>query len=253
MREYTTRASTMSEAISYASDRLTDILARHQQIGWMRRTLAYEPEPNVFDQAADPKAALWRIFLGLAIKDYHLDISSLMDAVAPAVIQTEGKLKSSDKIRLPGWDAIIDGTKGPYRKLLSPDTTKIIDRTEKRWWKGIKEVRNIVTHREHNRIVFGNPEDGLLFQIYDQASVPKILLPQVLYKKGNNVVDFDLYSAFVIAEVVTLLNDLGITIAPKIQISQASFAQMSFRMVDKSVAQSIERLIQLSVLQYIIL
>ncbi len=238
-------ASALSDAISYASGRLSDVMARHQQIGWMRRTLAYEPKPNVFDQAADTQAALWRIFLGLAIKDYHLDISSLMDAVAPVVIQVDNKRKSGDKIHPPGWNALLPGTKGNYREQLSTDITNIIDRAEKRWWKVIKEIRNIVTHREHDRIVFGNPKDGLLFQVYDQKRTPKILLPQVLYQNAHNIVDFDLYSAWVIAEVITLLDDLGISISLKMQIPQAIFSHMSFRMVDKSVAQSIERLIQL--------
>ena len=109
----------------------------------------------------------------------------------------------------------------------------------------MKEVRDLVTHREHDRIIFGNSEDGLLFQIYDGRRSPTMLLPQVLYPKGHNVVDFDLYSAFVIAEMVMLFDDLGTTIAPKMQIPQESIARMSLRLVEKSVAQSIERLIQL--------
>lgn len=247
MRQYMTQVSKVAEAISYLSDRLTDVIARHQQISWMRHMLDYKAASGVFAQATDPKAALWRIFLGLAIKDFHLDISSLMDSVAPVVIQAEGKLKSGDKVRLPGWEAIVSRSKTgkSYREQLSPDVTNIVDKAE-RWWADIKEVRNLVTHRKHDRIVYGNPEDGLLFQIYDQVSGPKINIPQALYQKGLHVVDFDLYSAWVFAEMITLLDDLGFVIAPKMKIPPADFAQMSFRMVEKSLAQSIERLIQVA-------
>ncbi|MFC1921224.1 hypothetical protein ACFLYQ_05820 [Chloroflexota bacterium] len=246
MRKYLIHSSKLVEAITYASDRLTDILVRHQQIIWMRQALDYKAESDIIAQVSDSKAASWRMFLGLAIKDFHQDVSSLMDSLAPVIIQANGQLKSVDKVRLPGWEAITSRSRNGrnYRKQLSTNIAKIVDKAES-WWAGIREVRHLVTHRKHDMIVFGNPEDGLLFQIYDQARSPKILLPQVLYHKGYNVVDFDLYSAFVIAEVVMLLDDLGVAIAPMMQIPRTSYAQMSLRMVDKSLALSIERLIQL--------
>ncbi|MFC1978213.1 hypothetical protein ACFLWS_08165 [Chloroflexota bacterium] len=63
---------------------------------------------------------------------------------------------------------------------------------------------------------------------------------------SSNVVDFDLYSAFAIAEMVTLFDDLGIAVVSKMHASQEGIALMSLRPVEKSVAQSIERLIQLA-------
>ncbi len=132
IREYVARARTLSGAISYASDRLAEVMTRYQQIGWMRRALAYETTPDVFAQVTDPKAVSWRMFMGLAIKDFHLDISSLMDALAPVVIQTECKLDPKDKDRLPGWAAIESRSQGNYRKQLAPDITNIVDRTD-RW------------------------------------------------------------------------------------------------------------------------
>ncbi len=246
MREYITRAGTLSAAISYASHRLSEVMTRHQLIGWMRHALAYETQPDVFAQASDPKTMRWRIFMGLAIKDFHIDIASLMDALAPVVIQTESKLASKDNDILPGW-ADIDGRKkrSKHREQLPDELRDIVDST-KRWWPAIRTVRHLVTHRKHDRIIFGNSEDGLLFQVYDRSRSPSILLPQVLYQEGHNVVDFDLYSAFVIAEVVTLLDDLGTAIASKLRVSQTGIAQMSIRVVEKSVAQSIERLAQLT-------
>ena len=242
MTEFVTRAGTLSAAINYASHRLTEVMIRHRQIGWMRAMLAYETKTDVFEQVSDPKAVSWRLFMGIAVKDFHIDISSLMDALALVLIQTGSKPVSMDKDRLPGWSDVRN--KKSYRQQLAHDLLVIIDSTN-RWWPAVKEVRDLVTHREHDRIIFGNSEDGLLFQIYDGRRSPTMLLPQVLYPKGHNVVDFDLYSAFVIAEMVMLFDDLGTAIAPKMQIPQKGIARMSLRLVEKSVAQSIERLIQL--------
>jgi len=243
MQDYLARARAVSDAIIYASERLTEVFIRHRCIDWMRNELAYETNPDIFAQASDPKAQSWRLFMGLAIKDFHVDIGSLMDALAPVIIQAKGKLKSKDKSNLPGWADIQSGTKRSYREQLAVDLCAAVDSTD-RWWPGVKKVRDLLTHRKHDRIIFGNYEDGILFQVYDESRHPKIVLPQVLYGKGKNVVDFDLYSAFILAEVVTLLDELGKIIAPKLQISETGLAQRCLRVVDKSVGQSIERLIR---------
>jgi hypothetical protein len=243
MRQYVERIRVLSAAIVYASNRFTDILFRQQEIDWKKEVLAYIPKSDVFDQASDQKASSWRMFMGLAIKDFHVDISSLMDALAPIVIQVESKLKTKDVNSLPGWADIQKGTRRSYRKQLSNDICKIIDDTD-RWWPSVKKVRDLLTHRKHDRIIFGNSDDGLLFQIYDQTMHPSIKLPSVLYRKEKYVVDFDLYSAFVLAELVVLLDEIGNAIASKLGISKNSLAQMCQREVVKSVAKSIERLIQ---------
>jgi hypothetical protein len=243
LSQYVERIRVLSGAISYTSNRFTDILFRQQEIDWKKEVLAYVPKSDVFDQASDPKASSWRMFMGLSIKDFHVDIVSLMDALAPVLIQTESKLKPKDVNRLPGWATIQRGTKCSYRKELSHDLCKIIDGTD-RWWPSVKEVRNLLTHRKHDRIIFGNSEDGLLFQIYDQTMRPSIELPSVLYRKEKYVVDFDFYSAFIFAELIILFDEIGNAIASKLGITRNNLAQMCQREVVKSVAKSIERLIQ---------
>jgi len=245
MREYVIRIKELSEAIGYASDRFTDLLIRQQEIAWKKEALAYETKSDVFSQASDPKALVWQMYMGLAIKDFHVDVGSLMDALAPVVIQVESKLKSKDKRNLPGWADIQQGTNRSYRQQIPDDLRKVVDSTD-RWWPSVKKVRHLLTHRKHDRIIFGNSEDGFLFQIYDPSRRPAVVLPQVLYRKGKNVVDFDLYSGFVLVELVTLLDDLGNIIAPKLGIHINGISKMYQREVSKSIADSIERLIQMT-------
>ena len=244
MPHYHHRVKVLTEAMSYATERLTEVLVRLQAIEWMKDVLAYENNPDPFVQASDPRAIAWRLYLGLAIKDFHVDIGSLMDALAPVIIQAGGELKAKDRERLPGWAAIQKGTDRSYRQELPDGLLKIVDDTDTRWWTDVKNIRDRLTHRKHDNIIFGDSENGVLFQIYDGAHQPQIVLPLVLYRRGHNVVDFDLYSAFVLAEVLTLLDDLGTIIAPKVNISQSRVAEMSLRQVHNSVGQSIDRLIR---------
>ncbi|MDY6911339.1 MAG: hypothetical protein SVM79_03145 [Chloroflexota bacterium] len=233
------KAKSLSDAINYASHRLTDVLARLQEIEWKKEVLSYETNLNVSAMVSDP----WRMFMGLAVKDFHLDITSLIDSLAPVIIQADSELKNKDRIKFPSWADIQNNSKRSYRQQLSDTLRKIVDDTD-RWFINIKNIRDLLTHREHDRIIFGNSKNGILFQINDQSRSATILLPAVLYQEGYNVVDFDLYCAFILAEVVLLFDDLGKAIAPRVPISNNDIAKMSYRGVNKSVAQSIERLIQ---------
>jgi len=61
-----------------------------------------------------------------------------------------------------------------------------------------------------------------------------------MYAEGQNVVDFPLYSAFVLAELLTFLDDLGTQIAAHLKIGSMVG---SLRIGDfKSLASSLERL-----------
>ena len=57
LSQYVERIRVLSGAISYTSNRFTDILFRQQEIDWKKEGLAYVPKSDVFDQASDPKAS----------------------------------------------------------------------------------------------------------------------------------------------------------------------------------------------------
>jgi len=86
-----------------------------------------------------------------------------------------------------------------------------LDVSLKRWKPHVKRIRNFLVHREHIKAVYGRPEDGLLFQVYEKAKIdsPEIIQHALLYDKGNNVVVFKLYSALIISEVLWLLDEFS--------------------------------------------
>lgn len=112
------KAKSLSSSISYVSRRFTDLIMRLQEIEWKKEALFYDPTRDGFDVIEDPTAKRWRMFMSLAIKDFHVDIGSLMDALAPVVIQAAGALKKKDRTKLPGWADIQCGTPRSYRATL---------------------------------------------------------------------------------------------------------------------------------------
>ena len=235
------KANSLSGSISYVSRRFTELIMRLQEIEWKKETLTYDPTRHGFDVIEDPTAKHWRMFMALAIKDFHVDIGSLMDALAPVVIQAAGELKNKDRNKLPGWADIQCGTQRSYRATLPANLLGVVDDADG-WWTAVKKVRNLLTHQDHEKIIFGHPSDGILFQVYDREMAAKIVLPALAYQEQGRVVDFGLYSALVLSEIVTLLDDLGRIVGPIVCVDADHAATMCLREIPVAVYRSVGRL-----------
>jgi hypothetical protein len=142
---YLEKLKRVSDSFPNVFLRMSDLFSRLDQIEWTRIALNDSPEDEQ-----------WRIFAGLMIKDWHIDLSGVMDSVAPVVIHVENRIEGH---RIPGFADIQD----PRAKYKIPlDIQSTIQQAH--WWETVKEVRNLVTHREHNRIIFAHPSDGVFFK-----------------------------------------------------------------------------------------
>ena len=176
---------------------------------------------KILSSAKEDEQRLWGIYAGLAIKDFHFDLSSFMDSLAPVIIQVQGTLRPKDRKQLPGFPDVQSSTQRSYRNGIPNDLLDIIDRTDT-WWPSVKTARDILAHREHLKIVFGAPTQGVLFQIYKKQQQAVLIDPALLWPGGRDVVDFDLYFAFVISEVLVLLEELSERITVHLHFSKES-------------------------------
>lgn len=162
----------------------------------------------------------WFNFGGLAIKDFHLDLGSLMDSLAPVVLQAYGVFDAEGTTKFPVFPDIQKkngSARAPkFRGGLPASILSIIDSTDG-WWPDVKRIRDTLAHRENLKLVFGVPAQGVLFQIYTPGQAPEqtpnILHPAFLSPHGVGVADFRLYSACIMAEVFSFLDDLGAALA----------------------------------------
>ena len=72
--------------------KLLDIFARLEMVDWMNRELSVLPYGEN-DQ--------YRIYMGLAVKDFHADVFSLLDSLVSAVALASRGLYSENNQRLP--------------------------------------------------------------------------------------------------------------------------------------------------------
>lgn len=199
----TESASILLPLFHYVSFRISDIFLRLQLIDWLQ---------DQFRNSGSETYSSWNTFASLAIKDFHFDLGSLMDSLAPAIIHSTVGLKAKDCKKLPGFADIQSGTKRSYREKIPGPILSVIDSTNK-WWPFVKDIRDTLAHRQHDKIVFGSAATGILFQVYQPQFNPKIIDSCFLWPKGENVVDFRAYAAFVIAETLLLLEEIGSELA----------------------------------------
>lgn len=194
----------LNRALSYASGRLIEPFGHLRLLDFLMQ---------YFATTSDPEGQGWRFMVGLLIKDFHSDLSSLMDSIAPIAIGSEGSVKSDQMIKLPGFADIQAGTQRSYRNAFSPALLSTIDSTES-WWPEVKKVRNILLHQEHTRLVFGTPSDGVLFNLVpDQANL-HLTIPDFAFAGNPHVIVFKKYAAYVLAEILVLLDRLGKHVEP---------------------------------------
>ena len=82
-----------------------------------------------------------------------------------------------------------------------------------RWLPAVAQIRNVLKHRDRLRLIAGAPSDGILFQFPGWTRSTPVLESVLLNSERTDVVDFELYSAFVLAEILALLNELGLRMA----------------------------------------
>jgi len=213
--------------------RLSDVFYRLNQLNWMRAEFEKD----------DSKYSKWNVFAALSIKDFHVDLSSLMDSISPILIQSTIGLKHNDHENFPGFPDIQESSKRTYRKELPLELTTVID-SSATWWPNIKKIRDILAHRDHDKIVFGKPSDGIFFQIYQRGLKASIIDKHLLWKRGHNVVDFYLYSAFAIAEILCFLEEITIILMKHLNISKEGLTHSwrigNYQYLIKSMDQLIE-------------
>jgi hypothetical protein len=200
------RLQRVAHAMEYLGVRLDDFFVRLElmELLW-----------DYFNQDGRRDSLAFYSQAGLLIKDFHIDVGAIMDAIAPIVIGTNQVLKQKDARDLPGFADIRKGAKRSFRDKIPNNLLLLVDDTE-RWWPRIKVIRDVVSHRSHQKLVFGRPGDPKMFQVYDEKMDPQMLEPAFLLPSNATVVRFEVYAAFIWAEINVFLDKLGALVADQL-------------------------------------
>ena len=87
-----------------------------------------------------------------------------------------------------------------------------------RWLPAVTQIRDVLKHRGRLNLIAGDPSDGILFQLPGWIRSAPVLKSVLLDSERTDVVDFELYPAFVLAEIPALLNDLVLRLAAHVGV-----------------------------------
>ena len=83
-----------------------------------------------------------------------------------------------------------------------------------RWLPEVTQIRDVLKHRGRLSLIAGDPSDGILFQLPGWRRSESVLLDP----ERTGLVGFELYSAFVLAEILALLNELVLRMAAHVGV-----------------------------------
>ena len=82
------------------------------------------------------------------------------------------------------------------------------------WFYDLRVVRNKIIHQGSEPLVFCDPEDGILFQVYGEQGKNLIEIPEFMF--NSNIVRFELYIAYYFAELLLFLDNLSTVVLAQI-------------------------------------
>jgi predicted ATPase len=103
----------------------------------------------------------WMYYASLDVQSIHYEIRSIMDYMAQAIgdIYNIPRKKSESFERLVNWSK-----KNPDK--IDKEIEELLRSAS--WFGQIRGIRNLFLHLGGSALVFGEPKDGILFQIYKE-------------------------------------------------------------------------------------
>ena len=191
--------------VSIEPDFFSTLLLIHR-LEWLRTTA--QPRETVQE--------LWNYMVGLDIEHFHVKMRALMDYAAHAVAGAAdhfGQIPGESFYELYEW---TNKSEGNCRRL-GMELASLVRSAS--WLMELRDIRDAVVHRGGRVMGFGNPEDGILFQVYRRASINPIV-QRAPFMSNKHVVDFQLYAAFYLAELLMFLKRLTDYIRTRFTLQQ---------------------------------
>lgn len=180
-----------SSAFDGVTHDLWNIATLAARIDWTRRLAMEGTLPR----------ETWRKFSSIDVEHMFVQVRSAMDHVAEALkvfLPKGGQLPVSfRKLR----DSIEK-----YDQRLPPQVTELIKSSE--WFDELRAVRDALVHQGGESIVFGEPSDGILFQVHIN-SFYRVVSRRALML-NEHVVHFDQYAGLMVANLMHFLDRLGV-------------------------------------------
>lgn len=202
-----------------ADDRLTSIYEEHRhaeqdlrslvtilfKLEWIRSRLGTD----------DRSQFLWYQFAPADIDHFHVQLRSIFDHAKDIIKQAADKprqVRADSFTGLQNWLKKNPGNRVRLGEVLS----SLVESAD--WFPRIQQLRNFIIHSGGFTLVFFDLKEGIHFQCYGKSLQPFIRNQSVMY--NENVVDFQLYSAFFLCKLILFLEGLAKAVRSRFNIAK---------------------------------
>ncbi len=158
----------------------------------------------------------WMYYASLDIEHFHIEMRAIMNYVAEIIYHMaddnkKGQLPKKSFRKLLNWILKKTGN----RELLGEELALIVLSAE-RWFNKLFPVRDAIMHEGGYSLVFGEPEDGILFQVLNKRNINIVntLSNKLIMHNDTNVIYFDRYAAILFSYLLVFLDQLAGTVQP---------------------------------------
>lgn len=152
----------------------------------------------------------WRAFVSVDIGQFHVEYRSIFDYAASTLRLTAKSPNSVPQKYGKLYEWTKKGLENNRIGQLGRSAANLI--LSSSWFMDFRDIRDAMVHRGANTFVFGVPEDGTLFQIFDPDYSSKRVQGNI-FLVNENVADFELYSAFWLTHLLLFLEDFATIIS----------------------------------------
>lgn len=248
------RLNSLNMLTSYISQDIGNIGAIITRLSWMREKACHD----------DYLHKMWMFFASADISLFHIEIKSIMDYIAEIIAEHANKRVLQKLIKLNKWSNgpqdyskiqkwlnvpqkfaglkqwLKKDVRNKRHQSLGSEIAKMVEITS--WYDDISIVRNKTVHKGGYSLVFPQPEEGILFQIYSEGY--EYLIRNNFYIVKNNIASFKRYAALYLSHLMIFLERFAALSRHKLSFtgdtSNAKLHSFGFDILVKWIDSSLE-------------
>ena len=197
MGRFRSPADRIARNLMHASDDLWNVGVILHRLEWTRAECLRGNLP----------VGTWSRFAEVDIEHFHVEIRSALDYLAKAIVAAApkpGQTPDGSFNKLGNWikrDA-------NNRVKIGEQLAALVEAAP--WFPSVRGIRNATVHDGARTAVFHNPEEGISFQVHSEGFRNLINEPVLMF--NANVVDFQLYAALLITDLLSYLDRVAETL-----------------------------------------
>jgi hypothetical protein len=184
----------------YATEAYWNVSTAIDRLSWMKTRAADEEEMG----------GLWQSYAAADIRAIHVEMQSILDFLANLIRAFAPK---PEELPEGSFRQLIDWCEKNPDEIPSGGCTLLDHQRE--WFDQFRVVRDLLVRLGGETVIYGSPEDGILFQVFRPGHQQVIRKSYLLH--NPEAAYFNRYAALLTSRLLCFLHDIAAILTPRIR------------------------------------